>query len=511
MKRSIDTWQHSGLLLLGAVALTGLITALHAAWIGESNPTIVALSYLLVVLVVAATATRSVAIATSILAFVCFNFFFLPPVGTFTIADPLNWVALFTLLTVSIVASHLSAQARRRADDATARRDELARLFDLTRDILLTTETTDALTVIARFIARRFGLAGVAIVLPLPDGWTFHRSAEGGLAVDQSELDRALAAARARVEFDAHDRTYSGHHRIATAEGAAWLVPLRSGTRAIGLLVLHGDELEAGTRDAIAGVTAIAIERTHLLEERKEAEVVRRSAELKSALLASLSHDLRTPLTAVTVAANNLNATWLNDQERREQAEIVRTELERLNRLFQDIVDMARIETNAVAAEWEWVQPAEIVEAAARQVEHAIGDHRLELDIQDERVLVRVDPRLTSAALAHLLENAGQYAPRGSTITVEFSAGPHELLIAVRDRGPGIAPEDVAHLFERFYRGAGAKQQRFGTGMGLAITRGLLAAQGGRVWGDNHHDGGAVFSIVIPTETRVAALEAETP
>ena len=143
-------------------------------------------------------------------------------------------------------------------------------------------------------------------------------------------------------------------------------MPLRVGTRPIGLLALEGEELEPGTRDAIAGVTAIAIERTQLLEERKEAEVVRRGAELKSALLASLGHDLKTPLTAVTVAANNLNASWLTPDQRREQAEIVRMELGRLNRLFQDIVDMARIETNAVAAEPEWVQPAEIVEAAAR-------------------------------------------------------------------------------------------------------------------------------------------------
>lgn len=500
----------AGALILAFTAI-GLLTALLAAWLGVTNPTIVALSFLLVVLIVATVSTRWVAVATSVMAFVCFNFFFLPPVRTFTIADPQNWVALFTLLAVSIVASHLSSQVRRRAQDAMARRDELARLFDLTRDILLTTDTTDAVALVSRYIARRFELRGVTICLPGPHGWQRHHSGERPVDIDSTRLDSALAAARARLDFDAHERTYAGHGRIETADGSAtWLVPLRLGTRPIGLLALQGEDVEPGTRDAIAGVTAIAIERTHLLDERKEAEVVRRGAELKSALLAALSHDLKTPLTAVTVAANNLNASWLTEEQRREQAEIVRAEIERLNRLFQDIVDMARIETNAVAAEPEWVQPSEIVEAAARQVEQAVARHKLQIDVGTEKMLVRVDPRLTSAALAHLLENAGQYSPAGSTITVRVALSSDELQITVGDRGVGIVPEDLDRLFERFYRGADARQQRFGTGMGLAITRGLLAAERGRVWAENHPEGGAIFTIAVPAESRpTAVLEGE--
>jgi two-component system sensor histidine kinase KdpD len=247
-----------------------------------------------------------------------------------------------------------------------------------------------------------------------------------------------------------------------------------------------------------------------LLEERGEAEVVRRGAELKSALLASLGHDLKTPLTAVTVAANNLNAPWLSDEQRREQAEIVRLELERLNRLFQDIVDMARIETQAIAPEPEWVQPAEIVEAAARQVERALDDHTLDLDVRTDGMLVRLDPRLTSSALAHVLENAGQYSPSDLPITVRVIFTSGELQIMVRDRGAGIAPEDLDHVFERSFRGTEARQRRFGTGMGLAITRGLLAAAGGRIWAGNHPEGGAAFTIVVPSESRPVVLEGET-
>jgi two-component system, OmpR family, sensor histidine kinase KdpD len=499
-----------GAFLFGIGAIALLITAY--IWVGVTNPTIVALSFLLVVLVVAAASTRRVAVATSLTAFIGFNFFFLPPVGTFTIAEPQNWVALFTLLSVSIIASHLSAQVRQRAHEAMARRDELARLFDLTRDILLTPDSPDAVALIAQYIARRFGLNGVAIYLPGSSTWEHHPSPAHTLQVEQRHLDAALEAAKGQLEFDARDRTYGGHTRLPMADGTTvCLVPLRVGTEPIGVLALRGRDVHPGTADAIAGVTAIAIERTHLLEERKEAEVVRRGAELKAALLASLGHDLKTPLTAVTVAASNLDASWLTDDQRQEQADIVRTELARLNRLFQDIVDMARIETNALTAELEWVQPAEIIEAAVRQVQPALARRQVEIHASGDQNLVRLDPRLTSAALAHLLENAGQYSPPGSSITVGVALTGVELRITVRDRGPGIAPNDLDHVFERFYRAASARDKRFGTGMGLAITRGLLTAEGGHVSAANHPGGGAIFTIAVPVETRSAVTLEEEP
>ena len=493
--------------LAASLTAIALLTTLYVVGLQVTHPTIVALSFLLVVLVVSTVFARWVAIATSLAAFVCYNFFFLPPVGSFSIADPENWVALFTLLTVSIVGSHLSFQVRRRAQEATARRDELSRLFDFTRDILLTTDTDDAVALIARYVARRFNLATVTICLPTASGWQLHHSGDRPVDIEREHLDRALAAARARLEFDARERTYAGHTRVET-EGRAvvWLVPLRFGTRPIGLLGLEDEDLEAGTRDAIAGVTAIAIERTHFIEERKEAEAVRREAELKSALLASLSHDLRTPLTAVTLAANNLNASWLTAEQRREQADIVQEELARLNRLFQDIVVMAKIDTDAISAEPEWVEPSELVEAAIRQVDHSLAGRALAIDAGADRLLVRLDPRLTSAALAHLLENAGQYSPPGSTIAVSVGLVADELQVSVSDEGAGIPADDLAHVFERFYRGPDARQRRFGTGMGLAITRGLLAAEGGRVWAGTGPHGGAVFTIAVPVESRTPAL-----
>jgi two-component system sensor histidine kinase KdpD len=334
-----------------AVVAVAALTAVFAWVLNVTDPTIVALCFLLIVLVVAAVSSWRVAVATSLLAFFSFNFFFLPPTGTLMIADAQHWVALFTLLFVSLMASYLSSEVRHRADEVT------------------------------------------------------------------------------------------------------------------------------------------------------RAEVARHSAELKSSLLASLGHDLKTPLTALTVAANNLNASWMTNEQRLEQADVVRTELARLNRLFQNLIDMARIESHAVTAEREWVSAADIVEAAARQAEASVAHHRLDVESGDETVLVHLDPRLTSAALAHVLENAAQHSPEGSTISVTANVDDGEIRFVVRDRGAGISDPPSRRS---------TVPARGGSGMGLSISRGLLSAEGGRVSGQNHPDGGAAFTIAVPVEHRVAApLEPE--
>jgi two-component system sensor histidine kinase KdpD len=487
--------------LAGAAAALALVTAAYEAWLGVSNPTVVGLSYVLIVLLVAAVSTLRVAVATSVLALLALNYFFMPPVGTLALEDPQNWVALVVFLAASVVASRLSLMARSRAEEALARRDEMGRLFDLSRDLLLTTDSRDVIDELARHMARRFGFDYVGVCLPEPEGWRVHGSSDA-VTPDRAELDRALARARGALEFDAHTRSYGGQLLYKSPDGVAvTLVPLRLGMRAVGLLAAAGGAVESGTLDAIAGLTAIAIERAKMLAERRDAERVREGAELKAALLASLGHDLKTPLTAITVAAGNLRAAGTSDELRRDQLDVIRMEVSRLNRLFQNIVDMARIETGAVDARREWVHPSDIVDAAIQQVQHALADHPLELDV-DTPGSVQVDPRLTSAALAHLLENAGQYAPAGTPITITARHDETGLTLSVRDRGPGIAPRDLEHLFEQFFRGAGAQHHSFGTGMGLAITKGLLAAEGGRAWAENHPDGGACFTLSVPTPIR---------
>lgn len=435
------------------------------------NPTTVALGLLLVILIVAAVSRLWVAIAASIVATLAFNYFFLPPVGTLKIADPQDWVALFTFLAVSVVASQLSATARARTKEATARRDEVSRLFDVSRDILLMSEAGDAHATLARIVARRFEVEYVAI----------HRSAENGWIV--SEVGEPAAGDSATV------------------------VPLRLGSRVVGRLAISSGRPASTpqTLDALSGIVAIAIERIHFLDELKAREMARQGEELKTALLASIAHDLRTPLTAIRVAAENLQADWLAESDRREQSELVLDEVSRLGRLFESILEMARIDAGAVAATFQWVTLSEIVAAARDQAGKAIASQIVDVHIEHD-ALVRLDPRLTASALAQLIENAARYAPPASTVTISAGASDDGLTISVRDRGPGIAAGDLPHIFDRFYRGAAAGRRISGTGMGLSIARGLLAAEQGRIWAENCVDGGARFTIAVPAEHK--ALEA---
>lgn len=352
---------------LGAL---GVATAILRTAVPHA-PTIVAMGYLLVLLFIAAAVELWMAVAASIAAVLCFNFFFLPPVGTLTIADPQNWAALVAFSIVSVVASELSASARARAREA----------------------------------------------------------------------------------------------------------------------------------------LSLAEERAHFLEQRREAELAQQRAELSAALLASLSHDLRTPLTAIRTAVSNLDSTLLSEDQRREQARLAVLELERLTRLFDEILDMARIDAGSVQPRRSWTTPAEIVEAAISHAGVVLAGRDVRVDATEDHD-VEMDPRLASAALAQILENAARYAPEGA-IEVRGWTDDQGLRLEVRDSGPGFDRSELDRLFEPFYRGKLFRGREPGTGMGLAITRGLLAADAGRVWAENLAPHGACFSIVVPARVRqIAAMEA---
>lgn len=488
-------------LAVGCLGIAVVTTVLRY-WLQLSNSTTVALAFLVVVLLVAAAARLWVAVTTSIIAMLAFNFFFLPPVGAFVIADPQNWVALFAFLAVSLVASNLSAVARARTHEATVRRDELGRLFDLSRDVLLITESETANSLLAGFIARRFDLDYVAICLPRGSEWVTFESGEAGTnAVSPAALSVAFGAASSEYGIDStHQFATAPHTR--TAEGRnVRIVPIRLGTKTRGLLVAAGRSIESGTLDALAGLVAIAIERAQFLDERKGADLARHSEQLKSALLASLGHDLRTPLTAIRLAADNLRSSWPDERERREQSELIVTEVDRLTRLFQNILEMARIDAGAVTRDARWVAPSEIVDAARSRVEHTLRGRTVAVSADSER-LVRLDPRLSAAALSHVLENAIHHSPPSSPIDVSAAVADNGLTMTVRDHGAGISSGDLPHVFDRFYRGADAKKDPSGTGMGLAIARGLLAVEGGQISVENCVDGGARFTIVVPSDVK---------
>ena len=500
-------WRRDALVTLsGLTAIVAVVVLLRAVQ-DRPNPTIAALLFLLVVLATATSAQLRVSIGIALAAMLAFNYFLLPPFHTLAIADPQNWVALFVFVVVAVIATQLSAAARQRAREAEARRQEVTRLFDLSRDILLTTDSDRAIADVARYVARRFELATVAICLPTPVGWEVHQGGERSVEPTREQLDHALARLRGPIEYDARQPANEGHLAVGDHGTAATLVPLRLGTKAVGILATVGGQLDVGTLDALGGVVAIAIERAHFLAERKKAETLSQRADLASALLASFSHDLRTPVTSVRAAVSNLQDVALAPEERRAQAQLAIQQLDRLTRLFQDILDMARIDAAAVNPNRQWVSPADVVDAAVAHVAPALAEHDLQVDA-DDLTEIQVDPRLTSTALAHVLENAGRYSPQHATIFVRAwteSDGAH---FVVRDQGPGLDPYDLDHLFEPFYRGPRTRHAT-GTGLGLAITRGLLAAEGGRVWCENVPDGGAQFTIMVPSRVRV--LQAQAP
>ena len=260
----------------------------------------------------------------------------------------------------------------------------------------------------------------------------------------------------------------------------------------------------AGTQNWVALIVflTVAIIASNLSAAAQERARERQRADLASTLLASLSHDLRTPLTAIKVAIENLAETPPSGG-RQTQAQAAVVEIDRLTRLFEDILAMARIDAAAIDVERQWVTPADIVDAATVYARHALDGRTLRVNADDTSE-IDVDPRLVSVALAHLVENGARYSPPSAPLVITARIDGGELRVTVADFGPGIDDQELEHLFERFYRGQAARQTT-GTGMGLAIARGLLAAVGGRIWAENVPGVGARFSIAVPGTTRLSA------
>jgi len=495
------TCRREALGLLRAVAAVSAITVVCFSLLHLTDAIIPALAYLLVVLFVAASARLWVALTASFVAALALNFFFLPPVGTLNIDDPEDWAAFFAFMAVGAVASRLSSLARNREQ-------ELARLFDFSRNALLEPEG-DVLRELSRQLIDRFQLEYAALFLP--DGDAFRRFETGdprprrapdapllravssGDIAGREGLSQPVAGVFAVTEFDRYP---------------LWLIPLRHGTQTVGVLAVAGRRLEETTLKALASVVAMAIERARLLEQRQQSELARRSVEIKSALLASLAHDLRTPLTVMAAAISNLGTEGLASEQRRRQMDIAVAGLERLTRLFENILELARLDAGGTAPALRWVQLSEVLQAARQEVELALRGHHVNVADGTADRLVYVDPRLLATTLARLLENAAQYSPPGSTITVTSELVSGGVSLIVDDEGQGVDPEDVPHIFERFYRGSRATRHRSGSGMGLAIVQGLAQAQGGRVSVEARAGRGARFLLFVPTNVR-SSIEVE--
>src|SRR6266851_3338351 len=437
-----------------------------------------------------------------------YNFFFLPPIYTFTIADPENVVALFFFLVVAVIASNLAGRTRNQVLTARSRARTTEALFAFSRKLAGIGTLDDLLWVTVSQIALMLKLR---VVLLLPEG--------DGLAVragypPEDQLDEAdLAAARWSW---AHNR--AAGRGADTLPGARWLfLPFRTGRGAVGVLGIERDEpgpllTPDGRRllDALADQAALAIERITLAEAIDRARVMAETERLRAALLTSISHDLRTPLATIIGSLTSLRSygASYDDKTRDEFMATIQAEAERLNRFIGNLLDMTRLEAGAIDLKPELADLAEIVGTALQRTAKLLAAHRVVIEIDPDMPMLRTDYLLLEQALFNLLDNAAKYAPAGSRVLIRGRRDGGSVLVEIVDEGPGIPAQELERIFDKFYRVQAQDRQRAGTGLGLAICRGVVEALGGTISAGNRRDGsGAVFAIRLPTASAEAGPE----
>ncbi len=443
-----------------------------------------------------------------VISVLAYNFFFLPPLYTFTIADPENVVALFFFLIVAVIASNLAARTRNQVVTARDRARTTEELFAFSRKLAGIGKLEDLLWATVYQIAL---MLSVRVMLLLPEADSI--AVRAGYP-PEDELDEAdLAAAR-----------WSWEHNRAAGRGADTLpgakrlfLPLRTGRGPVGVLGIDRDRpgpllTPDGRRllDALADQVAVAIERITLAEDIDRARVQAEPERLRAALLTSISHDLRTPLASIIGAMTSLRSYGdaYDKASREELMSTIQSEAERLNRFIGNLLDMTRLESGSIQLNPEMIDASEIIGTALNRASKILADHRLEIDIDPHLPMLRLDYLLFEQALFNILDNAAKYAPPKSLVRISAHREAGFVVVRVEDEGPGIPPGDLERIFDKFYRVHAQDRQRAGTGLGLAICRGFVEAMGGTITAGNRGAGGGLFTIRIPVEEEQAATEA---
>ncbi len=443
------------------------------------NPTTVALSFLVLVLLTSAFWGFRIALFTAFSATALFNFFFLPPVGTFTIADPQNWIALFAFLITAVVASNLAERVRRQAELAQAHRIEVEQLYAFSQQLLTMDDTAQLLNRLPNDITQTFGAEGAALVI------------SGGETVYRSRPD---------LHFDAELLLRcNARGEISEAGGVSYL-PMRMGVKPAGALALTGVRLSRETLEAIGSLVGIAAERTRAIEELANTRAAQESEKLRTALLDSLTHAFRTPLTSIKASVTALlEEDSLGVAQQQELLSVIDEEADRLNRLVGEAAEMAQLDAHMVRLEPSLHCPADLVEAAIEKTRTVLAAHPLEVGIAPDLPKVSFDFDRLCEVITHLLENAAKYSPEGSRIRISAEYKRGEVIINIADEGSGIDPMEQSLIFEKFYRGREQKIMAHGTGMGLAISRFIVEAHGGSLSVVSQVGSGSVFSVHLPT------------
>jgi two-component system sensor histidine kinase KdpD len=471
--------------VVASVSAVAAITALYVRT-ASANPTTVALTYVVAILLIATQWGIAEATIASLAATLSFNYFFLPPVGRLTIADPQNWVALTAFLATAIVASQLSGRARQRNIDALSRQRDLERLYALSRALLLGERTESIPSLIAQRIASTFELSAVALY----DHQTDTISRAGS-----SEIPNADGVLRDVARQATSFQNPSG--LLVTA--------IRLGGAPIGSLAIvvsqerHGThgELTDTVFQSIANLAAIGLERARGQEAAARAEAARQSGELRATVLDALAHEFKTPLTSMKAAAGDLLSTHSGNPRDRELVLIIDEDLDRLQALVTDAVQMLRIDAGDFKVHRDRQTLAGIVRTMLSKMEPRLDGHAIMNRVPDDLV-VDADRDLLGLALRQLIDNAVKYSPATSTIELAASNGSGQVVeISVKNSGPAIPEREQARIFERFYRGTQARHVA-GTGMGLAIVQQIARAHGGALTVASGPDTGTTFTVSLP-------------
>ena len=493
-------------------ASSGVLCATSVAWLmfpyfAAANLIMV---YLVAVIAVAIRFGRGPSALASILSVAAFDFFFVPPYFSFAVTDIEYLLTFGVMLVVALIIGNLAVRIRQQAELARYRERRTSVLYSMSRDLAIH-RGTGMLTRLAAKHLRDVFDAQVAVFLADADKKV--QLQRGELLFFELEPKESGVA---QWVYDHNERAGLGTDTLPGA--SALYVPLVCSTGPIGVVALRPknsalllDPEQLHLLESLMNQVALAIERNRLSDEAQQAHVRAETERMRNAILSSVSHDLRTPLATITGAASSLAVERgeLDPAARRELAQSIYRESERLDRLLKNLLDLMRIEAGAVQLRKEWYSADEIAGAALAGLDGRFHDHAVNTSFPAVLPLVLVDGVLLEQVVINLIENAVRYTPAGSAIDLSASANDREVIVEVADRGPGITSGEESRIFDKFYRGKLARAREGGAGLGLAICRGIVEAHAGRIWAENRSGGGALFRFSIPLSDQPPPVETE--
>jgi two-component system, OmpR family, sensor histidine kinase KdpD len=472
-----------------------------------------AMLYLLAVVVVAVRHRRGPALLAAALSVAAFDFCFVPPYYTFNVRDSRYYLTFLVMLVVALVMGRLTARISRQAEEATARERLTAARYALNQDLAGVADRGALAAVATRHLAASLGDHGVVVVgEPI--------SVDRGVPVWPTGNGFEIMDARWAADAAYREGRPVGWGAALYPEGDVLAVPLRTPTRTLGVVLVRPERPDVRPSDsvrrtieALAEQTALALERTLIAERHEAARIELETERLRTALLSSLSHDLRSPLSSIEGAASSLvqDGGSLPAPVRLDLAETIVEESRRLNRMVGNLLDMVRVEAGLLAVHKEWQPLEEALGVALIRMEARLAGRPVTAALDPALPLVPIDGLLIEQVLINLLENAVKYTPAGTAIVVEARAWGGAVEVAVRDRGAGIPAAEVEAVFKRFYRARSVEGPAGGAGLGLTICRGIVTAHGGRIWIEVGESGGTTVRFTLPLEGEPPPAVVEAP